>query len=62
VGTQEMTTTPYTRLVTNISQLKEFEIELFAYNGTVTPKWLLDAYGTSYSCIQLYTYSLSTPI
>lgn len=57
-----MTTTPYTRLVTNISQLKEFEIELFAYNGTVTPKWLLDAYGTSYSCLQLYTYSLSTPI
>lgn len=37
---------PYTRLIQDVSQLKGFEVELFAFDGNGSPGWSLDAYGT----------------
>jgi hypothetical protein len=46
VGTDELITTPYTRLITERSHLKLFEVELYAYDGSdARPAWCLDAYG-----------------
>lgn len=48
VETAHFTTTPYTRLVTEPSQLKNFEVEHFAHHGEgAAGPWLQDAYGNT---------------
>ena len=47
VGVEELTTMAYSRLLTDFSELKSFEIELYAFDGPSAspPGWCLDAYG-----------------
>lgn len=47
VSVREFTTSPYNRIITQKSELKNFEVPLYTYDGEdATVVWMQDAYGT----------------